>query len=94
MVAMATAASAVLLALAWWVSGRTRELFAHAAAVSGSVALVGAAAEIATRLPPQGSRLPAASLRGSWNAKLEGARPALILLAILVLLGAAYAWTR
>ena len=101
-VAFATAAAALLLALAWWVPGRARALFAHAAAVAGAVALVGAAAEIAVRKQPQtqrsessgGGERDTASQDGSWRARLDGAKTTLIALATLALLGAAYAATR
>jgi hypothetical protein len=98
LVAFAIAAAAVLLALALWVPGRARALFAHAAAVSGAVALVGAAAEIAVRpLPasqPGEARRGNGAPLGEWRARLAGAKAPLILLATLALLGVAYAWTR
>jgi hypothetical protein len=98
LVTISIAAAAVLLALAFWVPGRARASFAHAAAISGAVALVGVACEIAIRQRPAtqsgGSNRVASDERGSWRVRLCGARTPLILLALAALLGAAYAWKR
>jgi hypothetical protein len=98
LVAFAIAASLALLALAFWAPGRARAMFAHAAAIAGGVALVGAAAEIAVRQQPPsrpgGARHGNGGQRGEWRARLDGAKSALILLALLALLGVGYAWTR
>jgi hypothetical protein len=96
-VAFAIAAAAVLLGIAFWVSGRARASFAHAAAISGAVALVGAAAEIVVRQRPAkhqnetggGSRIESVG----WRAGLDGAKAPLILVATLALLGVAYTLT-
>jgi hypothetical protein len=98
LVAISIVAAAVLLALAFWAPGRPRALFGHAAAISGAVALVGSASEIAVRRPP--ARQPsepgrlASGERGPWRARLYAARAPLTLLATLGLLGAAYALVR
>jgi hypothetical protein len=95
---LAVAAAAILMVLAWRVSGRARESFAHAAAICGAVALVGAASEIA--VSPQGAGRPSeahlAAGRGdrAWRARLGGATGPLILLAVMALLGVTYAWMR
>jgi len=91
LVAFAIAAAALLLALAWWVPGRTRALFAHAAVVSGAVALVGAAAEIAVRQQP---RIETTGVPEGVQPGLSRAKTPLLVLATLALLGAAYAATR
>jgi hypothetical protein len=97
-VAFAIAAAAVLLGIAFWVSGRGRALFAHAAASSGAVALVVAAAEIVVRQRParhQGGTGGGSGIESvGWRAGLDGAKAPLILVATLVLLGVAYALRR
>jgi len=99
LVALAVVAGASLLALAWWVPGRARGLFAQTVAVSAAVALIGAAAQIAAgrepRRPPGGAtehRRDIVNDRPAWRARLRQASRSLMALAILVLLGAAYAW--
>jgi hypothetical protein len=98
LVAFAIGAAAILLALAFWVPGRARALFAHATAIAGAVALVGAAAEIASRHRSAGPTGEARAASGfehaPWRARLAEAKTTLILLAALSLAGAILAWMR
>jgi hypothetical protein len=92
--AFSIAAAAALLTLAFWVPGRARASFAHAVAVAGSVALVGAASEISGRARPGAPDRARNRLAAAWRERLGGAKASLILLAVLALLGAAYVSTR
>jgi hypothetical protein len=78
-------AAAVPLALAWWVEGTERALFAHAVALAAAVALVARAADLAAPLP--GEAGPGAAALRPQKRLLAAAIP-LTALAGLALAGA------
>jgi hypothetical protein len=88
--AMVATTAAVPMALAWWVEGTERALFAHAVALAAALALVARAADLASPMRETGPR--AAALRP--QRRLLAAAIPLTALAGLALAGALFSLLR